>query len=109
MITAVTILIAAFFNAVMDRTGDVVAFRNSVFRHKNIRFWSKEISWAFAKKIFGWKFDAWHIAKSAMITLLIAGAVLYRPVFNPIPDFFIYGVLWNATFNLCYNKLLKSK
>lgn len=109
LLTFILVVMAAFMNAVMDRTGDLVAFNASVFNNNDPAFWCREVSWQYAKKIFGWKFDAWHISKSTMVMFLIAGAVLYQPVFNPILDFLLLGILWNASFNLGYNHLLKSK
>lgn len=107
MITAILILLAALFNAVMDRVGDTVAFNNSIFHKKDPAFWCKDVSWRYAKKVFGWKADAWHIAKSSMIICLVAGAVLYNPAFNVWIDFFAFGALWNASFNIGYNTLFK--
>jgi hypothetical protein len=107
MITFILIFLAAQFNAIMDRTGDLVAFNASIFSDKDPAFWCREISWKYAKKIFGWKADAWHIAKSTMIILLVAGIVIYQPVFNPISDFFIMGAIWNASFNLGYKTFYK--
>lgn len=38
------IILAALFNAVMDRTENVVAFNRSIFNHLDQKFWCKEIS-----------------------------------------------------------------
>lgn len=96
------IILAALFNAVMDRTENVVAFNRSIFNHLDQKFWCKEISWKYAKKIFGWKADAWHIAKSAMICLLI-GLIFFRVEWW---HYFLLGATWNVVFTFCYHKLL---
>ncbi|MDI3320011.1 hypothetical protein [Pinibacter soli] len=115
MITLILFFLAGMFNAVMDRTGDRVAFNGSIFHLKNTRFWSKEDSWQYATKVFGWKADAWHIAKSCMVTCLVCAAVFYKPILhickdsstNAIFDVLLLGTTWNASFNLFYNKILK--
>lgn len=105
MISAILLFLAAVFNAVMDLT-ESERFYVSVFRNLNERFWYKRVSWKYAKKIFGWKFDAWHVAKSLMIICASLAIVLYKPVFPWYIDFVLAGVLWNGTFNLFYNKIL---
>jgi len=107
MISGVLVFLAAFFNAVMDRVEYGVAFRASVFSRLNPKFWQKDISWQYAKKVFGWKFDAWHVAKSTMVVLLCFSIVLYSPVISPLIDFLIAGATWNLSFNIFYNKILK--
>lgn len=95
---------AAILNAVMDRTGDSVAFNRSIFNHLDPKFWNKEISWQYAKKVFGWKADCWHIAKSGMIICLAASLLLDGIKWWEFP---ILGTLWNVTFNTFYNHILK--
>lgn len=96
------VAIAALFNAVMDRTENLVAFNRSIFNHLDQRFWCKEISWQYATKVFNWKADAWHIAKSAMICLLL-GLVFIRVDWW---HYFTLGLTWNIVFNISYKKLL---
>ena len=71
MITFVLILwfvfLAAAFNAVMDATENEPNFNESVFKRLNQRFWLKSVSWQFAYKIGGYKFDAWHLSKTGMV------------------------------------------
>jgi len=101
------IAFAAICNAAMDRTGDIVAFNKSIFQHRNPKFWCKEISWLHAKKIFGWKADAWHIAKSLMIIIFAFAAAFFKSTGHWYYDVLLIGLAWNLPFNLFYNKLFK--
>lgn len=82
-------------------------FFKSVFSNKNQKFWYKRESWKFAKKVFNYKIDAWHIFKSLMVINLCISVVFYSPMFG-IFDFILFGALWNLIFNIFYNKILKS-
>ena len=104
MISYLLILLAAICNAVMDILENE-NFSSSVFRNLDPKWWYKRESWKYAKKIFGWKYDGWHVFKSTTIILLVLAIVLYRPVLNPVLDFFIMGGIWNATFSYTYKKL----
>jgi hypothetical protein len=99
------VFIAAVLNALMDRVENE-NFSSSVFRGLNPKWWYKRESWKHAKKVFGWKFDAWHVAKSLMIISLAFGIVLYRPILG-ILDVLIIGAIWNGTFNIFYNRIFK--
>lgn len=107
MIAAILIFFAAVCNAIMDRLENEPAFNRSIFKWKEKRFWSKEVSWQYAKKIFGYKLDAWHLFKSAMIMLMLSACVLYKPVISPFIDIIIFGAEWNIVFVLFYSKILK--
>lgn len=107
IITYLLISMAAICNAAMDRTGDIAAFNKSIFQHRNTKFWCKEISWLYAKKFFGWKSDAWHIAKSLMIILLAFAMVFYKSTGYWYIDILLIGAAWNIPFNLFYNKIFK--
>jgi hypothetical protein len=99
------VFIAAVLNALMDRVENE-NFSSSVFKNLNQKFWYKRESWKHAKKVFGWKFDAWHVAKSLMIISLAFGIVLYRPILG-ILDVLIIGAIWIGTFNIFYNRIFK--
>lgn len=105
----ILVFIAAFFNAVMDRTTEPVHFNLSIFRNLNQKFWLRSVSWQYAKKVFGWKADAWHIAKSAMIICMVCAMVFYESMLPYYIDILVLGALWNLSFNLFYNRLLKRK
>ena len=106
MISAIFIIIAAACNAVMDLLENE-NYYNSVFRHFDDKFWYKRESWKHVKKIFGYRPDAWHIAKSMMIVCLVLAAVLYEPYWNQLYDLLAFGLLWNLTFNIFYNKIFR--
>lgn len=108
MISPILILFAAVFNSIMDKTETIISFNNSVFRNLNQSFWCKVNSsekpfFTFTK----YRISGWHLAKSLMIILFALAIVLYQPIFNWCIDFLIVGMIWNITFNLCYNKLFK--
>lgn len=106
MISLILISIAAFFNSVMDKL--VHHFGTSIFRGLNQNFWNPNVSWATAKKFMGYKFDAWHIAKSLMIFCLCFAIVLYQPITEYwFFDWAILGTMWNIVFVLFYDKILK--
>lgn len=101
------IFLAAICNAFMDIVENENFFE-SRFKNLNEKFWYKRISWEYAEKLWDFKVDAWHIAKSLMIVFLCAAIVNYQP-FIPIVDFIVLGGIWNLTFNLFYNRIFKSK
>jgi hypothetical protein len=109
IISGIMVAMAAVFNAVMDRTEEPVNFNESVFRGKNQRFWLKSVSWQYARKIFGWKADMWHISKSAMIILLCGAMVFYKPWIPYYLDILPLGFIWNMVFNIFYNHLFVAK
>jgi hypothetical protein len=98
---------------------------------KNSRFWNVELSNAnpIYLKVFGvqtkYKWDSWHVAKSAMvISLSFAGisAILLQPhwiyktdtgwhiAVDIITLLIAAGIVWNVPFNILYNQgLVNSK
>lgn len=111
MITLLLISIAAFMNAVMDRVENE-NFYGSIFRNKDEKFWYKKASWKYAKKICGYKIDAWHLAKSAMIVCLLSAIYIgssKHEILSILFNMCIAGITWNIVFNFSYNFLLKSK
>jgi hypothetical protein len=97
---------AAVCNAVMDMVENE-NFSSSVFSKLNPRWWYKRESWKWARKVFGWKFDAWHLFKSVMIIFISLSMVYYTPIIGNLLDIIIYGVVWNAIFILFYHKILR--
>jgi len=102
LISSICIILAAICNAVMDRVENENFFV-SIFKKLNQKFWYKRESWKYAKKIFGWKFDSWHVSKSLMICILLI------PISNNIIEYIIYGILWNIIFLLFYKKIFKNE
>lgn len=118
MITNALILLAVFFNAIMDAVENE-NISESVFKNLPKQFWYKRESWKYAKKIFGYRLDAWHIAKSFMI-ICLCSAIYFEQFSNQIwhtgrtfidigIDIVIAGIIWNAGFWLFYHKLFKVK
>lgn len=108
MISLLFIAIAAILNSFMDRIENE-NWNQSIFYGWNERFWYKRISWKYAKKIFSYKLDAWHLAKSLMIICFAFAVILYQPIWKWWIDFLIIGVVWNAVFNVFYNRVFKKK
>lgn len=106
LITILLIVVAAFFNAVMDIVENE-NFSNSRFANCNPKFWYKRESWKWAVRIGGYKIDAWHLAKSIMLILIFARPSR-PPVVNYWVDIAIVGVIWIVSFNTFY-KLLKKR
>jgi hypothetical protein len=101
--TIFLIIFAAICNAIMDILENE-NFSSSVFRNLNPKWWYKRESWKYAKKIFGWKFDGWHLFKSFMIIALMLAIVFYKPILGWM-DFILFGVIWNITFSFTYKSL----
>lgn len=102
------VFIAAFFNAFMDTVENQVSFNASIFNNWDKKFWCKEISWQYAKKILGFHPDGWHFAKSFMIICLALAVILYKSCYSIWFDFIGIGVIWNGAFVIFY-WLFKSK
>jgi len=112
MLSIIFIILAAICNAVMDTLS--FHFSSSIFSKKKPNFWDPNISWRFAKKIGGYKLDAWHLFKSSMIVFLVISIIIYNifPFPSIIKWYFqvpILGVAWNLTFNLFFNKIFTKK
>jgi hypothetical protein len=112
----------AFFNAVMDATENEPNFNESIFKNLNRKFWLKTVSWEYAKRIRGYKFDAWHLAKSSMIVMfacvVVSGIFFGAWVFeHNSPKVIVLAVItnlavgftWVAVFTLFYHKIFKVK
>lgn len=106
MIWVSSIALAAICNAVMDKVENE-NFYTSIFRNLNPNFWYKRQSWDKARKIGGWKFDAWHVFKSLMLGFLTIAIVSYEELFAWYYDYAIAGGIWIFFFNLFYNRILK--
>lgn len=107
------LVLACFFNAVMDATENE-NFSESIFKNLPKQFWYKRESWKYAPKLFGYKFDAWHMAKSCMIACLILCAIFFKYwSVEKWQDVALYlaggGLIWNGCFWLFYHKLFKVK
>jgi hypothetical protein len=101
------IILAAFFKAVSDTLKD--HFTTSVFQFKDPRFWNPEISWKYAGylKFTRYHLDAWHLSNSGMIFGFLFALVFHHGFFPWYVEWIGEGTLFNLSFNLFYNKILK--
>jgi hypothetical protein len=113
MISAVLLFLAVFFNSVMDSVENAPRFNNSIFRKIQKQFWLKEESWKYAPKVFGWKADAWHIAKSCMVICVVLAIIHFDLPLVRWQDYALYiavgGTIWNGGFKLFYDILFHKK
>lgn len=107
VLSAILLILAAISNAVMDSLEEG-RFQRSVFRKFNPKFWYKEESWKYAKRVFKYPIDAWHLAKSLMC-IFITFAISVNIHFPLLGSVVILGGIWILIFNLLYNKLLRKK
>jgi hypothetical protein len=102
--------------SICDSVQDTLSFRfsTSIFGSFNKAFWNPVYSHAAAKRIFGYKVDAWHLFKSAKIVLeaFAIPAYFYLPNYRTGVwwiDISIAlvasGIAWNGIFNLFYHRL----
>lgn len=111
MICYLFIFLMAFFNACMDAFENENFFE-SIFKNWDQRFWYKRVSWKYAKKIFNYKLDAWHICKTLWI-LCFASALVTVYLDPPPHRWYVMvtfiGIIWNFTFWLFYHKIFGIK
>lgn len=130
MLSIIFFILAAICNSICDTL--VHHFGISVFCKLNAKWWWPDISWKNKyiggdpgnpeRKLFGvfsWPFsDGWHTFKSLMIVFICLSIVTFKSPFHfdfipywleLILDFLSYGLWWNATFNIFYNKILIKK
>jgi len=124
VISIVCFVLAIICDAIMDTIQH--HYHISIFRKYNEQYWDASISWLnkyqnrddrnprVKIRIFKRYFnkpvqltDAWHLIKSIKIILILISMVSYTIVFSPILDFLILGVIWDLTFSLFYDKILK--
>lgn len=115
MFTLLCLVLAAFFKSVADTVAD--HYYVSVFRNLSERFWNKQVSWKYAKKVFAYPIDAWHLSNSCMIVCFVIGAVVYDDIRVHIGSFDmtiyggfcvpVFGFAFIGVFNLFYTKILR--
>jgi hypothetical protein len=106
ILSVLSLILAAFFKAVADTLSH--HFDTSVFKWRDRRFWDPLVSQS-APYLKGTKYrlDAWHLANSGMIVCFCVAAVLHRPALAWYWELLAGGILFNLSFNLFYNKLLR--
>lgn len=99
---------AAFFNAVMDsiENDHILSTRFATLKDT---FWRKTLSWQYAKRIFKFPVDGWHLSKSAMIICWVFAILLYTPMLGFWQDLIIFGYWYNSNFNWIYQYALTKK
>ena len=118
MISLLFVLIGSFFNSCMD-AWENENFFESVFKNWDQRFWYKRESWKYARKIFDYRIDGWHLAKTLMV-VSVAFAVYTEQFSDQIwhtgillldifIDVLVAGIVWNLGFNLFYHVIFKIK
>ena len=110
MIALILISVAAICKAFSDTIAH--HFDTSIFRGKNRDFWEANRVNSAAKRIFGYKVDAWHLSNSLMITCFIAAIFFGGNLHNTIKvsvwvTFVAYGAWFNIVFNIFYNKVFR--
>lgn len=107
MLTALLIIAAGFFKAVADTLTH--HYDTSIFRWKDRKFWDPSISWKYADylKFTRYKLDAWHLANSGMIICFCGAFAVNESHLWWGWEFLIAGALFNVSFNLFYNKILR--
>lgn len=122
-VSLILIIVASIYNAVMDTV--IHHHSTSIFKHHKKGFWSDGYVESWRNKYVGgyiengrrklfWNInypvqftDAWHFSKMCMIILIVLAIVFYKPMFNWWADIVIFGVAWNLTFSLFYDKFLR--
>lgn len=102
MISLILIFLAAFFNAVMDKTKDTIQYNSSQFRGLNPYFWDDSMWMGKFVPFTRYKFNAWHVSKSLMLFCLLAVPFFYKPILGKL-DYLLFGIEWILVFNLFYN------
>jgi len=118
-------VLAAACNAVMD-TLQYHFYSSKIYytlrKPTQAYWWNPEFSWTNkyidrnpSKPLRKWLWfdvpftDGWHTFKSLMIVFVCLSIVTFKPLFNWWIDFTLFGLVWNLTFNLFYNKILLKK
>lgn len=97
--------LAALCNSIMDTLR--FHFESSPFRNRSPKFWNPNISYKYARQIFGYKLDAWHLFKSGMIVFILLSIVSYDETLAWWFDFIVFGLCWNFVFSTSYKWMYK--
>ena len=108
MIPVLCIVLAGFFNAIMDILEN--NYRGSVFSRFNHEWWDPEVSWVRKWKVKNpiLRFlytpfsDAWHLSK--MLMVLCWGLAISPDLYGVV-----YFLIFSAIFELFYGTLLRDK
>ena len=98
------VFVAGLFNAAMDTLKD--HYSSSIWWDKTV-FWPTQKD-ANGNKFLGMVWDGWHIAKTAMLLLLLFAVALNKDLYW-WEYFTLYFFAWGGGFGLGYNWLFKKK
>lgn len=109
-LTIVCVILAGMFKAVADTLTH--HYDTSVFKKNDRKFWDPSISWKYAKYAMftKYKIDAWHLANSAQILAWCGALAAVYSTYIKFPWWAVFigaGILFNLSFNLFYNKILR--
>ena len=119
MTALIFVIVAAFFNAIIDSVS--FRFNGSIFANRNPLFWNPKKSWRNKWKngnpdegekfigsstVFVLWTDAWHLFKSMMLSSMTLAVVLYEPITSSIFfDFLIFKIVYGLIFTLLFDKI----
>jgi len=109
IVTYILVFFASILNACMDITEEESHFDKSVFKKLNPKFYCKSISWQYAKTIFGVHLDFWHLCKYGWWGCMLLAIIVFKMRHEWWVHYISMVVIWWATFELFYGKILKSK
>lgn len=112
--------LAAIFKALADAFENTPNFDESIFKNFNKRFWCKDVSWQFARKLIfkvpfikkpvdSYKLDSWHLSITGMVFSITGAVVVYRPHHEWWVHYISIGIIWNVVFVLFYHGIFKVK
>lgn len=106
-LTITCIILAGFFKAVADTLQH--HFDSSIFKTGERKFWDPIISWKYAGylKFTRYRLDGWHLANSGMIIAFCVAVVCYQSTWSWYIELLAAGLLFNLSFNLFYNRILR--
>jgi hypothetical protein len=114
------IALAAMFKALADAFENTPNFDESIFRNFDKKFWCKDVSWYYAKKIYfkipfikkpidTYKIDSWHLCITIMVCCIAGAVVVYKPHHEWWVHYVSIGTIWNVVFVLFYHGVFKVK
>lgn len=113
LLCTLIVVLSAAANAVADIIEHPDTFYASVFSKRDPKFWLKTESHKYAKKVFTYKIDAWHLVESFQVLLFI-GAIILPAIWLPVELYswewwavmIVYGIL-GFSYNIAFVKIYK--
>lgn len=114
------VFLAAFFKACADAFENSPNFNESIFKTWDKKFWCKDVSWQYAKKIVfrlpftkkvidAYKIDSWHLSITGMVCAIAGAIVVYVPHHEWWVHYISIGIIWNVVFVGFYHYIFKVK